>query len=29
MGFPDDIGIIDCGVGFPYTDVEKKKAAYE
>ena len=19
MGFPDDIGIIDCGVGFPYS----------
>ena len=29
MGFPDDIGIIDCGIGFPYTDVAKKKAAYE
>ena len=29
MGFPDDIGIIDLGIGFPYTDVEKKKAAYQ
>jgi len=29
MGFPDDVGIIDLGVGFPYTNVEEKKAAYQ
>lgn len=29
MGFPTDIGIIDPGVGFPYTSVDQKKAAYE
>jgi predicted TIM-barrel fold metal-dependent hydrolase len=29
MGFPDDLGIIDLGVGFPYTNVEEKKAAYQ
>ena len=28
MGFPDDVGIIDLGVGFPYTNIEEKKAAY-
>ncbi len=28
MGFPDDVGIVDLGVGFPYTSVEEKKAAY-
>ena len=28
MSFPDDIGIIDLGVSFPYTGVEEKKAAY-
>ena len=29
MGFPTDIGIIDPGVGFPYTSVEEKKATYD
>ena len=28
MPMPNDIPIIDLGVGFPYTDVEEKKAAY-
>ena len=29
MTFPDDIGIYDLGIGFPYTSVEEKKATYE
>ena len=29
MGFPNDLGIIDLGVGFPYTNLEEKKAAYQ
>jgi predicted TIM-barrel fold metal-dependent hydrolase len=28
MGMPTDIGIVDLGMGFPYTSVEDKKAAY-
>ncbi len=28
MGFPKDIGLIDLGIGFPYTSVEEKKATY-
>ena len=28
MPMPSDIPIIDLGVGFPYTSVEDKKAAY-
>ena len=29
MGMPTDIGIVDLGMGFPYTSVEEKKAAYD
>ncbi len=29
MGYPKDIGIIDVGVGFPYTSAEEKTATYE
>jgi len=29
MTFPKDFPIIDLGVGFPYTSVDDKKAAYE
>ena len=29
MGMPTDIGIVDLGIGFPYTTVEEKKAAYD
>src|SRR6478752_1389313 len=28
MGMPTDIGIVDLGMGFPYTSIEEKKAAY-
>ena len=29
MGFPDDIGIVDLGIGFPYRSIEEKTATYE
>jgi uncharacterized protein len=29
MGMPTDIGIIDLGLGFPFTSVEEKKATYD
>ena len=29
MAMPTDIGIVDLGIGFPYTSVEEKKAAYD
>jgi predicted TIM-barrel fold metal-dependent hydrolase len=29
MGMPADIGIIDLGIGFPFTSVEEKKATYD
>ena len=29
MTTPFDFGIVDLGIGFPYTSVEQKKAAYE
>ncbi|MTB23579.1 MAG: amidohydrolase, partial [Actinobacteria bacterium] len=29
MGMPTDLGIVDLGMGFPYTSVEDKKAAYD
>ena len=29
MGMPTDIGIVDLGMGFPYTSIEEKKAAYD
>ena len=29
MGMPTDIGIIDLGIGFPFTSVEQKKATYD
>ena len=29
MGMPTDIGIVDLGMGFPYTSIEQKKAAYD
>ena len=29
MGMPTDIGIVDLGIGFPYTSIEQKKAAYD
>lgn len=28
MAFPEDVSIIDLGIGFPYTSVEEKKSAY-
>ena len=28
MGMPTDLGIVDLGMGFPYTSVEEKKADY-
>ena len=28
MAMPTDIGIVDLGMGFPFTSVEEKKAAY-
>jgi predicted TIM-barrel fold metal-dependent hydrolase len=29
MGMPADLGIIDLGIGFPFTSVEEKKATYD
>ena len=29
MAMPTDIGIVDLGIGFPYTSHEEKKAAYD
>jgi predicted TIM-barrel fold metal-dependent hydrolase len=29
MGMPQDVGIVDLGIGFPYRSVEDKRAAYD
>ena len=29
MTMPTDIGIVDLGIGFPYTSVEQKMHAYD
>ena len=29
MTMPTDIGIVDLGIGFPYTSIEEKKATYD
>ena len=29
MAMPTDIGIVDLGMGFPFTSIEEKKSAYD
>jgi predicted TIM-barrel fold metal-dependent hydrolase len=29
MGMPSDIGIVDLGIGFPFTSIEEKKGTYD